>query len=158
MPVELKTLPPTRVAYMRHTGPYGDAGIGRVWQRFATWCADHGLMQPRRTMYGISQDDPSATPADLCRYDCCIEVDDDFKPEGEVGVQNLQGGRYACTRFVGTNADIHAAWERMFGVTLPQSGCEPEDAPALEMYDQDFAMDEKTGAFKCWLCVPVKAS
>ena len=34
MNVELKTLPETRVAYMRHLGPYGDPGIGRLWQRF----------------------------------------------------------------------------------------------------------------------------
>jgi AraC family transcriptional regulator len=35
MDVEIKTLPDTRVAYMRHLGPYGESGITRTWQRFA---------------------------------------------------------------------------------------------------------------------------
>jgi AraC family transcriptional regulator len=71
-------------------------------------------------------------------------------------VQDFKGGRYACARFAGTDADIHAAWMRMFGEWLPESGYQADDRPALELYDQAFVMDEKTGAFNCWLCVPVR--
>ncbi len=156
MRVELKTLSPMRLAYMRHTGAYGQPSITRMWERFGVWCGEHGLMNPRRKMYGIAQDNPMITPADKCRYDACVEVDDAFKPQGEVGVQNFGGGRYACARFTGTGADIHAAWMRMFGEWLPQSGYQADDKPALELYEEDFVMDPKTGAFSCLLCVPVR--
>ncbi len=157
MQVELKTLPPLRLAYMRHTGPYGPAGIGQLWQRFSAWCGQHGLMNPRRKMYGISQDNPEITPADKCRYDACIEVDDAFKPQGEVGVQSFGGGRYACGRFTGTpGADVHDAWTYMFAEWLPKSGYQADDKPGLELYEEDFVMDPQTGAFSCLLCVPVR--
>jgi AraC family transcriptional regulator len=40
---------------------------------------------------------------------------------------------------------------------LQGSGYTLADSPALELYDTDFVVDEKTGAFTCWLCLPVKA-
>ena len=156
MDVEVKNLPESRVAYMRNVGPYGGVGIPRTWQRFAGWCEQHGLMQPRRTMYGICHDDPDITPPEKCRYDACIEVDAQFKPEGEVGVQTIPGGRYACAKFAGTSADVHAAWGRFLAEWLADSGYQADDRLPLELYDKDFVMDEKTGAFTCSLCMPVR--
>jgi AraC family transcriptional regulator len=156
MDVELKTLPETLVAYMRHVGPYGESGITRTWQRFAAWCQEQGLMLPRRKMYGISQDNPDVTPPEKCRYDACVEVDAGFKPQGEIGVQTIAGGRYACAKFTGTGTDIHAAWNRLMGEWLPDSGYQCDDRPCLESYSEDFVIDEKTGVFACLLCVPVR--
>ncbi|MBB3175753.1 GyrI-like domain-containing protein [Variovorax sp. Sphag1AA] len=155
MKVEIKTLAPVRVAYMRHVGPYGSSGIAQLWQRFAAWCGEHGLMEPRRVMYGISHDNADVTPPEKCRYDACIEVGDEFSPQGEVGVQTLRGGRFACARFAGTSADIHGAWVQLCD-WLPDSGHQADDAPPVEVYGKDFAMDEKTGAFNCELCMPIR--
>jgi AraC family transcriptional regulator len=85
--VEIKTLPDIRVAYMRYVGPYGSSGITLLWQEFAAWCAEAGLMNPRRRMYGVSQDNPGVTPPEKCRYDACIEIDPEFTPSGDVSVQ-----------------------------------------------------------------------
>ncbi|MDR6856595.1 AraC family transcriptional regulator [Variovorax guangxiensis] len=155
MKVELKTLPAVRVAYMRHVGPYGDSNITRLWQRFAAWCGEQGLMQPRRTMYGVSHDNPDVTPPARCRYDACIEVDEGFRPAGEIGVQTLPGGRYACCEFIGPPTEIHTAWMRLCE-WLPDSGWQAADGAPLEVYGPDFVMDEKTGAFSCMLCMPVR--
>jgi AraC family transcriptional regulator len=156
MKVELRTLPAVRVAYMRHVGPYGDSGITRLWQRFAAWCAEQGLMQPRRTMYGLSHDNPDVTPPAKCRYDACIEVDEGFRPSGDIGVQTLAGGRHACCEFNGLPTEIHQAWMRLCE-WLPDSGWQTADAPPLEIYGADFVMDEKTGAFNCTLAIPVRS-
>ncbi|MDM0104097.1 AraC family transcriptional regulator [Variovorax sp. J22R24] len=156
MKVELKTFAPVRVAYMRQVGPYGSPEITRTWQRFAAWCGQKGLMQPRRVMYGISHDNADVTPPEKCRYDACIEVDEGFRPEGEIGVQTLGGGRFACVAYAGTASEIHAAWVRLCD-WLPDSGYQADDAPPMEVYGKDFAIDEKTGAFACELCMPVRA-
>ena len=67
------------------------------------------------------------------------------------------GGHYVPTApFTGTGATIHDAWMRMYGQWLPQSGYQADDKPGLEMYAEDFALDPKTGAFSCLLCVPVR--
>jgi AraC family transcriptional regulator len=155
MDVEIKTLPETRVAYMRHVGAYGSSSITSMWQRFAVWSEARGLMRPRRRMFGISQDSPEITAPDKCRYDACVEVDAAFVPEGEIGVQAIWGGRYACARFVGTPADIHGAWMRFLSEWLPGSRYQCGNHPALELYEPDFTVDPHTGAFACWLCMPV---
>lgn len=154
MNVELRTLPALRLAYMRHTGPYGTPGIGQTWHRFCTWFGTRGTTSQK--MYGIGQDDPEITPPEKCRYDCCVEVDAAFQPQGDIGVQDFAGGRYACAHFTGTGATIHAAWMKMYGEWMPGSGYQAGDAPALELYEENFSSDEKTGTFSCLLCVPVK--
>ena len=153
--VEVRQLPPVRVASLRHVGPYGTPGIARTWERFAAWCAQQGLMAPRRTMYGIAHDNADLTPPSHCRYDACIEIDDSFGPVGEIGVQRLRGGPHACTDFHGTSAEIHAAWVGLCD-WLPDSGYQADDAPPVEVYGKDFAVDAETGAFGCTLCMPVR--
>lgn len=154
--VEIKTLPETPVAYLRYTGPYGGSGIPAAWQRFAAWCAQAGLMQPRRQMYGICLDDPTITPPERCRYDCAVEIDARFAAGGEIGKGLVAGGRYACTRFTGASAEVRAAWTKLVADWLPSSPYQPDDRPALEIYEPDFVVDEKTGAFSCLLCMPIR--
>ena len=156
--VELRTMPATRVAYMRYVGPYGSPRITEMWQSFESWCATQGLTPPPRRMYGVAQDNPNITPAGQTRYDACIEVDDSFEESGEaaVGVQTIPGGRYACTPFFGTAGEIQAAWVKFLGRTLPDGGYHPDVAPAFEIYEPGFAVDAKTRAFACTLCVPLR--
>ena len=156
MDVSIKTIPDTRVAYLRHVGPYGGSGIAAAWQRFAAWCGAAGLMQPRRRMFGVCLDDPTITPPEKCRYDCAVEVDAAFTPSGEIGLETVAGGRYACARFSGVAAEVREAWNRLVVGWLPQSRYQPDDRPALEIYEPDFVVDEKTGAFPCLLCMPVR--
>ncbi len=154
--VEIRNLPETRVAYMRYLGPYGSPAITEMWMRFERWCQAQGFMTPRRPMYGIAQDNPNLTAPDKLRYDACIEVDEAFKPSGEIGVQTIWGGRYACTKFTGAAKDISEAWMRFIRDWLPQSRLEPAHHPAIELYDTDFSIDPKTFAFSCLLCLPVR--
>ena len=106
-------------------------------------------------MYSVSHDNPDVTPPSRCRYDACIEVDDAFSPTGDIGVQTLAGGRFACCEFHGLPNEIHAAWMRLCD-WLPDSGWQAADGAPLEVYGGDFVMDEKTGAFNCTLCMPVR--
>jgi AraC family transcriptional regulator len=156
MDVEIKTLPDIRVAYLRYVGPYGGSGIAAAWQRFAAWCAEEGLMQPRRRMYGVCLDDPTITPPEKCRYDTAVEVTPDFAPHGEIGTETVAGGRYACARFVGVAAEVRDAWTKLVAEWLPKSRYQPDDRPAIEIYEPDFVVDEKTGAFPCLLCMPIR--
>ena len=155
MNITIQTLPETRLAYMRHTGPFGSSAITKMWMRFVAWAGSAGLLKPRPRMYGVSQDNPQLTAPEKCRYDACIPVDDAFKPSGEIGVQTLWGGRYACTTFTGTPADVHETW--MSFVRELVKRYQPADHPAIEIYEPDFTVDPKTGAFSCVLAVPVRA-
>lgn len=157
MKLELKDFANTRVAYMRIVGPYGDPAIGRMWQRFEAWCRQRGLSGPGHAAYGISHDSPDITAPEKCRYDACVQVDDSFKPEGDVGVQTVPMGLYACAPFSGTPDTIHDAWMRVFSQWLPDSNYQPDDRPAIEAYGEQVKIDPETGAFSCLLCLPVRS-
>ena len=93
MEVKIAKVKPIRVAFMRHVGPYEKCG--ETWGKFCAWAGPRGLLGPQTTVIGISHDDPEVTPPEKIRYDACITVDENFEPEGEVGVQEIKGGDYA---------------------------------------------------------------
>ena len=153
MQVTLIERDPTRVAYMRHIGPYGEP-VSRFWQQqVAPWMATDGLMG--RARYGISHDDPSVTDPSQCRYDACVEVDDGFVPSGSALTTTLPGGRYGVMHFKGTGAEIFVAWRRLLGEWLPSSRLQLDMRPCFEHYPVGSTWDATTGVFDCDICIPV---
>jgi AraC family transcriptional regulator len=155
--VEIKILPETRVAYMRFVGPYGSPRIVDLRNQFGFWCQRQGLLSPNRRMFGIAQDNPNITPPGRTRYDACIQVEEDFQPGGEIGVQTIPGGRHGCVLFTGTTDEIRPAWIRFLTRTLPDAGLEPDLAPAIEAFLPHFVVDPVTSTFSCRLCIPLRS-
>ena len=153
MKVRLIDRTPTTVAYLRHTGAYGEP-LSRFWQETVyPWLATHGLLdQPR---YGISHDDPSITSPEKCRYDACVEVPPQFAPSGKAFKTTLPGGRYAVLPFKGIVAEVPAAWTALLRDWLPSSGLQLDGRPSFEHYPRGATYDAKTGAFDCEICIPV---
>ena len=152
--IRLITRPTVRIVYLRYQGPFGRA-LGDFWQTDAMpWIVAHGLAGGAR--YGISQDNPETTEAGQCRYDAGVEVDEDFQPPPGSHVTTLPGGLCACVRFCGTSPQIAGAWKQLLREWLPGSGYELDGRPCFEYYAPDMDDDEKTGAFCCELCLPVR--
>lgn len=154
--VEITTLPASRIAYLRHTGAYGDPAIGKLWERFSAWAHANGRLDGRHVAFGLSRDNPDITAADRCRYDACVTVDADFKAGGEIGVEDFGGGLYAYVPFHGTGETIHHAWMQLFSDWLPDSAYQPDDRSCVELYGPALQLDPTTGAFSCRLCLPVR--
>jgi AraC family transcriptional regulator len=153
MDVKLIERQPTRIAYMRHLGPYGEP-ITRFWmEEVASWMETDGLMG--RARYGISHDEPSVTDPALCRYDACIEVEAGYVPSGRALLTTLPGGRYAVMPFKGAGADIFLAWRRLLGEWLPSSRLQLDLRPCFEHYPVGCDYDPATGVFDCEICIPV---
>jgi AraC family transcriptional regulator len=152
MNVSIKELPASKVAYLRHIGPYGPP-IGKFWEEFERASAAQGLSG---TCYGIGHDDPSITPADKCRYDACVEVGADTQVQAPFSTMQLPGGRYAMMEFEGSSATIGAAWMDLYGVWLPSSGMQTDDRLPFEIMRKTDRHDPVTGRFTCALCIPVE--
>lgn len=154
MQVTLATLPPTRVAYLRHIGPYGPS-IAAFWQQqFLPWMRAKQL--EGRPCYGIGHDDPGITAPANCRYDACVEIPADFHPGGQAGVALLPGGAYALAAYRGDGPGIGRAWTEFLRDWLPGSGLQIDSRPFFEHYPVDAENDPVTGIFSCQLCIPVK--
>jgi len=154
MQVEVKQIPPYRVAYMRHVGPYGK-DIGAFWTAFERWMTTRDLRQSGTITIGIGHDAPLIADADKLRYDACVVVDDAFKPDRYINVTELSGGRYAVARYEGAPSGIGNAWEQLFTDWLPSSGYQPEDRLCLELY-RDSERRRAPEHLHCELCIPIK--
>jgi AraC family transcriptional regulator len=155
-PVTIKELPSSRVAYMRHVGPYGADGIPDLWKRLNAWIARHDLDGPDRVTVGIAYDDPVVTPPARCRYDACVVVPRTFAADRLVNLTDVPGGKYAVSVFTGTPHEIVSAWHAVYRDWLPNSGYEPDDRPCLEIYHGRPTDLDRPGAFRCELCLPVR--
>ena len=132
LPVEVKELPSIKILFLRHVGPYSQ--VGATWGRLISWAGMRGLMGPQMRMLGIVHDDPDVTPADKVRYDAAIVVTRPVDPEGEFGVTEIPGGKYAVFTHRGPYDTLGQTYQRFFGGWLPKSGRELRDAEAFEEY------------------------
>lgn len=156
MSVRVNALPPYRVAYMRHVGPYGAHGIPELWERFGRWMGTRGLLGPDSIKLGIGHDDPEVTAPEKCRYDACVVIPNGFEGDKWVNVTEVPGGKYAVTEFVGTAHEIRDVWDALYRSWLPGSGYQPDDRPCLEVYRGNPNVDARSRTFRCELCVPVR--
>lgn len=156
MDVAIKILPALRVAYLRHTGPYGEGQIGATWDRLNVLCAQYGWNPPRRVMLGISLDNPQCTPPEACRYDACVAIDAASEVTGELGVQAVPGGLYACAAFQGRGEAVGAVFGYLGGEWLAHSGHVWDDTrPCFELYPAEGPCMLAPGLFVCEVCIPI---
>ncbi|HMD97418.1 MAG TPA: AraC family transcriptional regulator [Terriglobia bacterium] len=131
-PVQVRELPPRRIVFLRHVGPYEQ--VGATWSRLMGWAGARGLLGPSMKTIGIVHDDPDVTPTDKIRYDAGVVVSRPIQPEGEFGVLELAGGRCAVVTYKGHYQGLGQVYQRIYGGWLPKSGYELRDAPAFEEY------------------------
>jgi AraC family transcriptional regulator len=132
MCVRIERAPTTRVAFMRHVGPYDQ--VGATWQKFMGWAFPRGLFGPNGKILAIVHDDPEITPPEKLRYDVCITVDERFQPESSVGVQDIVGGEYAIVEHRGPYDRLGATYAALMGQWMPANDREPARAPFVEVY------------------------
>lgn len=153
MNVRVVEIEPARVAYLRHTGPFGPA-LGAFWRDVvAPWMQANGLMG--RVAYGVTMDDSATTPPQLCRYDACVEVCRDAPAPPPAALATIPGGRYAVLDYQGLPSGIGAAWHALHAQALPAAKLQYRPGPCFERYAADFRADPDTGAFACELFIPI---
>jgi AraC family transcriptional regulator len=156
MRVEIREIPPYRIAYMRHFGPYGTKGaITALWTHLWRWIRSRDLLQPGMLTVGIGHDAPGIVAPEKLRYDAGVVVGDDFKPDRSVDVTDLPGGKYAIARFQGSAAIISDAWAKLYTAWLPGSGYQPEDRPRLELR-REHNLQLPADHLRCELCLPIR--
>ena len=155
--VEVRELPERTVAYLRHTGPYqGNTELfGRLFGQLAQWAGPRGLLGPGAQFLSLYFDDPNVTDPDKLQILCGCVVPDGTDVDGAIGRTTVAGGTYGVGHFELTADGYGAAWQAMYGVWLPNSGYEPDDRPAVELYLNDpGAHPENKHIVE--ICVPVK--
>jgi DNA gyrase inhibitor GyrI len=150
MTYRIEEMSKNRIAYMRRVGPYG-AGNYALMKKFKEWAKTNGLFAASAVILGISQDNPSITPPENCRYDVGIVISEDFTTtDTDVNVAELSGGKYAVFTIEHTAEAIQKAWGEIF-VQLSAESQQPDiSRPILERYIP--AIIDK---HLCEICVPI---
>lgn len=150
MDVRIEILDPIHVARVRHVGPYAD--VDPCFERLFRWAASIGASTGR--VLTLSYDDPETTAADRLRVDACVELRTGEDPPPGVELGPVGGGRYAVYRLVGPYDGIPAAYGRLLGEWLRQSGESADDRPRMELYRRAQA-DTLPERLVTDLCVPL---
>ncbi len=126
---------PTKTAiYIRIIGEYGGSDYETVWNRLWAFIKEHKLFTAGIENIGISHDDPKVTESEKCRYDACLVIHKSAQAQGEVGVKEITGGKYAVFLYQGIYSNLGAAYDTIFGKWLPESGHGLRNAPCFEKY------------------------
>lgn len=127
--VDVKTIEPITVAFVRHVGPYAD--IMKTWLHLVLELGMAHVTSEKTMRISIPYDSNEITPSDKLRYDACVTLNElpNFKPKGQIGVQTIRCGKYAVITHYGPLEMIEATYRILFGIWLPQSGYEPADHP-----------------------------
>jgi AraC family transcriptional regulator len=151
-------LRPTRLIYVRETGPYEDT-IPTAWNRLFAWLDTNGLHAALGRGYGLARDNPLEIGRKNCRYDACVEVRSNLEDKAirELGVTTLPGGVYVCRRLSGNYDRMPPAVQNVYSQFTPLPGlCFDENRPVVSIY-VDNPNRLVDGELRSELCVPVIA-
>lgn len=152
MEVRIEKFDDTKVARIRHVGPYDE--VGPSFERLFEWAASTGA-QPGR-VFTLSYDDPDDVASQSLRSDVCVELRTDVAPPSDILLEEFGAGRYAVYTLEGPYEGIAAAYKELFGSWLPQSGEELDDRPCMEIYHNS-PMDTPPAKLVTDLCLPLRA-
>lgn len=154
--IEVKEMPELNVVYLRHTGPYGQAGVvPPLVKKLRQWAVPRGIGGPEARLVLVAHDSPTITEVDKLRLSVCLSAPEGTRGEGEVGTMRIPGGRFAVARFEVSPAEIGAAWEVVVGEWLPQSGYQPDDRLCYEEVLTS-PPEHPEGKYVLAICVPVR--
>ena len=137
MDVQIQQIAPIHVVMMRHTGPYEqmDAVFNQLWG----WVSSHQV--PVQRTIGIYWDNPDYVQSYALRAAACYEVPAGFQMPDTGGLQitleDLAGGNYAITRYVGPYEDMAPVWSKFTKYIEKNLRRTISQNPAFEVYVND---------------------
>ena len=130
---KIKEIKSKKVIYARAIGAYSKSAQ-QAWDVVCEFAKNKKLFGFKTEFLGISHDDPKVTDADKLRYDACIVISKEVAPEGEIGIVEITGGKYAVFLHKGPYEKLESSYDYIFGKWLPESGNELRNVRSFEKY------------------------
>lgn len=129
--VQMRRLPPRRVAYIRVLDSFRPDVVLQATERLIAWAKPRGFAGGQ--WLGYMWDDPEIVAHRDCRYDIGVEAAD-AEPDGEVGVLEFPAMQVAQVELRGAIDLEMRALDWLFGTWLPNSGYLPTEQPCFEAF------------------------
>jgi len=129
--VKVKNTKPMRIAYIEHTGDYGQVPFDRYFSKLFGWAKENKAKPGFRTM-GIYYDNPEKTAPEQCRCEIAIPIRSNPPTGEEVKVKDLKGMEVATTKFAAPAEEYQNTYKEM-NSWMEENGYEWA-GPAYEIY------------------------
>jgi AraC family transcriptional regulator len=128
----ITTIPDLHLAYIRHTGSYDK--VGSSFQKLMFWAATHLVLKLKPVTIGIVHDNPDLTAEQHIRFDACVLLSKEIKPNGEISYKRIEGGKFAVFTYRGAYEGFYPVYDYIYNVCLFDNKFDLADKPALEWY------------------------
>jgi AraC family transcriptional regulator len=180
VPVRVQRLTGFRYVYNRIYAPYGNTRLVDAYHALLAWLAERGTDVRDVVFIGMSQDDPTITPAENCRYDMGVAfprerggivnqilgsrgraaISRELQPAQSechtrgLSIRDFESQEIVALHCTGDLGNVDRAWHYLYRVWLPSGAYEPADLPAMEMFVR---LPEEIGwtTFDLQICIPV---
>jgi AraC family transcriptional regulator len=139
--VAVKAMNRQRVCTLASQRGYEQDAIFKAWDQIIGWAVNNGIKQCEQNRFSFAFDNPTITPANKCRYDAAIVIDDNINVNSPFIASEIPKGKYAVLYFKGPPEEAINAQLSIYSDWLPNSGFEPDDFPMLENYLNDARID-----------------
>jgi AraC family transcriptional regulator len=142
MPLAIEQFPATRLATVRHRGPYNQ--IGAAFGRLSAIAGPAGLFaQPDALVVAIYHDDPESKAIEELQSDAAVSIGDGVPMPDGLHESTIPAGRYACWTHIGPFEGLGDAWTRFMGQAIPAESLRVAPGPAFEVYRSDMRTTPK---------------
>ncbi len=152
---------PIEVLYVRKKGDYM-VSAGEAWEVLMSFAYKQkikykkNLMGKDAQMFGIGHDCPETTPIEDLRYDACISYDDKtVKPEAEIGLKSIEGGKYLFYLHKGAYEGLKGVYSELMDYIIEHE-LTMADRPTFEKYLNRDPRRTKPENLKTEIYIPIE--
>jgi len=152
---KIVTLENNQCIFIKMQGEYQNLDFGNAWGKLWSIVKSQKLFTSGIEQIGVSYDDPKVTDANKIRYDACLVIHKEAKPDGEVGIKTLKGGKFAMFHYTGSYKYLSAVYDYIFNDWLLNNEYELRDEPVREKYRNNPERTEEA-KLKTEIYLPIK--
>lgn len=131
---KIVNIPLRKMIYIKLFGKYGNLDFGGTWGRLWQFVKENKLYSAGIEHIAIYYDDPKVTEPEKLRTDLCLVIQKEAKPHGEVGVREMEGGKYAMFLYQGAYTNLDAVYDIIYSELLPQNSLKLRNEHCFEKY------------------------
>jgi AraC family transcriptional regulator len=153
-PPKLVTLENKNVAYVRLIGDYNILNYPDIWSHLQSFVLKQRALKENAEYIGIYHDDICVTETCKLRSDICVTINKPILPQGEIGIKQIQKGKYAVFLYEGPFTLVSSIYDVIFEQWLPESGYEIRNLPIFEKYLNN-PIKNRLGKIKTEVYLPI---
>lgn len=149
--IQIKELPKQDLAYVTHIGV---EGLETAFYKIIKWATPRNILDnPTSKIIRVFHDSFKITAPEKVRMSIGVTLNQSIQVAGEIGITQIEKGKYIVGRYEIEPIDFEKAWTGLF-VWMNDNGYRKTDSNPFEIYHNNFTEHPEK---KCIvdLCIPV---